>query len=67
ANELYEMAVEEKDEDTIETLFEESSNLQQILQQTEIEVMLSGTDDGSNAIVSIHPGAGDGRSEKASK
>ena len=58
ANELYEMAVEENDEDTIETLFEESTNLQQILQQTEIEVMLSGTDDGSNAIVSIHPGAG---------
>jgi peptide chain release factor 2 len=58
ANELYEMALEEKDEDTIQTLFEESSALEDILKQTEIEVMLSGTDDGSNAIVSIHPGAG---------
>ena len=58
ANDLYEMAVEEKDEETIETLFEEANSLEQILQQTEIEVMLSGIDDGSNAIVSIHPGAG---------
>ncbi|MEA3512134.1 MAG: peptide chain release factor 2 [Campylobacterota bacterium] len=58
ANELYDMAVDEKDEETIETLFEESTTLEDILKQTEIEVMLSGIDDGSNAIVSIHPGAG---------
>jgi peptide chain release factor 2 len=58
ANELYEMAIDEKDEETIETLFEESSKLDELVQKTEIEVMLSGTDDGSNAIVSIHPGAG---------
>jgi len=58
ANELYEMAVEEKDEETIETLYSESSDLEDIIKQTEVEVMLSGTDDGSNAIVSIHPGAG---------
>ncbi len=58
ANELFEMAVEEKDDDTIESLFEESTQLDDIIKQTEIEVMLSGDDDGSNAIVSIHPGAG---------
>jgi peptide chain release factor 2 len=58
ANDLYEMAVDEKDEDTIETLFEESATLEEILQKTEIEVMLSGNDDSSNAILSIHPGAG---------
>lgn len=58
ANDLYEMATEEKDEDTIESLFEEADTLEDILQKTEIEVMLSGDDDGSNAIVSIHPGAG---------
>jgi peptide chain release factor 2 len=58
ANELYEMAIEEDDTETIETLYEEAPNLEDIIQKTEIEVMLSGNDDGSNAIVSIHPGAG---------
>jgi peptide chain release factor 2 len=58
ANELFEMATEENDEETIESLFEEASILEEIIKQTEIEVMLSGKDDGSNAIVSIHPGAG---------
>ncbi|MEA2018983.1 MAG: peptide chain release factor 2 [Campylobacterota bacterium] len=58
ASELYEMAIDEEDTETIETLYEESSSLEDIIQKTEIEVMLSGVDDGSNAIVSIHPGAG---------
>ena len=58
ASELYEMAVDEDDTDTIETLFEEATVLEDIIQKTEIEVMLSGDDDSSNAIVSIHPGAG---------
>ena len=58
ANELYEMAVDEKDDDTINTLFEESDILEEIVQKTEIEVMLSNPEDGNNAIVSIHPGAG---------
>ena len=58
ASELYEMAVDEKDEETINTLFEEAPILEEIMQKTEIEVMLSGKDDGNNAIVSIHPGAG---------
>jgi peptide chain release factor 2 len=58
ANDLYEMATEENDEETIQTLFEEAENLEEIIKQTEIEVMLSGDDDGSNAIVTIHPGAG---------
>lgn len=58
ANELFEMANEEEDEETIESLFEEAEILEELIQKTEIEVMLSGDDDGSNAIVSIHPGAG---------
>ncbi|MEA3553728.1 MAG: peptide chain release factor 2 [Campylobacterota bacterium] len=58
ASELYEMATEEEDSETIETLYEEAPNLEEIIQKTEIEVMLSGDDDGSNAIVTIHPGAG---------
>ncbi len=58
ANELYEMAVDEDDTETIETLYDEASVIEEIIQKTEIEVMLSGVDDGSNAIVTIHPGAG---------
>ncbi|MCK5110095.1 MAG: peptide chain release factor 2 [Arcobacteraceae bacterium] len=58
ASELYEMACEEKDEETIQTLFEEAPALEEIIAKTEVEVMLSGDDDGSNAIVTIHPGAG---------
>ncbi|MEA2050292.1 MAG: peptide chain release factor 2 [Campylobacterota bacterium] len=58
ASELYEMAYEEGDEETIETLYEESSSLNEIIQKTEIEVMLSGAEDSNNAIVTIHPGAG---------
>lgn len=58
ANELYEMATEENDEDTIGMLFSEAQELESIIKKTEIEVMLSGKDDGSNAIITIHPGAG---------
>jgi len=57
-NELYELAGEEKDEDTFELLFEEASDLEELIKSTEISVMLSSPDDASNAIVSIHPGAG---------
>ncbi len=58
ANELYEMATNEKDEETIAMLFEEASSLEDIIKQTEIEVMLSNPEDGNSAIVTIHPGAG---------
>jgi peptide chain release factor 2 len=58
AKELYEMAVEEEDSDTIAMLFDEAESLDDIVKQTEIEVMLSGEHDSNNAIVSIHPGAG---------
>ena len=57
-NELYELASAEKDEETFELLFEESQDLEELIKSTEIQVMLSSPDDASNAIVSIHPGAG---------
>lgn len=57
-NDLYELASQEKDEDTFEMLYEEASELEELLKSTEISVMLSNPDDASNAIVSIHPGAG---------
>jgi peptide chain release factor 2 len=58
ANELYEMAKEEEDEETIQTLFSEASDLENLILKMEVEVMLSGELDGNNAILSIHPGAG---------
>ena len=57
-NELYELAQEEKDDDTFTMLHEESSELEELIKSTEIQVMLSNPDDASNAIVTIHPGAG---------
>ena len=57
-NDLYELALEEKDEDTFEMLYEEAYDLEELIKSTEISVMLSNPDDASNAIVSIHPGAG---------
>ena len=57
-NELYELASEEKDDDTFEMLHEEAPELDELIKSTEISVMLSNPDDVSNAIVTIHPGAG---------
>lgn len=57
-NELYELAQEEEDSDTFEMLYEEANELDALIKSTEISVMLSNPDDASNAIISIHPGAG---------
>ncbi|MEA3373489.1 MAG: peptide chain release factor 2 [Campylobacterota bacterium] len=58
ALELYEMGKEESDDETIEMLFSEAEALGNMVRTMEIEMLLSGEHDGSNAIVSIHPGAG---------
>ena len=52
------MANSEKDEDTLELLYEEANDLEDLIKSTEISVMLSNPDDTLNAIVTIHPGAG---------
>ena len=57
-NELYELAQADKDEDTFELLYEEAVDLEELIKSTEISVMLSNPDDASNALISIHPGAG---------
>jgi len=57
-NELYELATTERDEETFELLFEEAQELEELIKSTEIQVMLSNPDDASNAIITIHPGAG---------
>lgn len=58
AQELFDMAVEENDSETLEMCFEESEDLKGIIEKLEVETMLSGEHDGNNAIVTIHPGAG---------
>ena len=58
ANELYEMAKEENDEESILSLFEDASSLEKQIRDMEIDVLLSGESDANNAIISIHPGAG---------
>jgi len=58
ATELYEMAKDESDEESLEALYEEATTLESHIRDMEIEVLLSGESDSNNAIVSIHPGAG---------
>lgn len=58
ASDLYEMAKEEKDDESIEMLFNEADELNESVNKMEVEVMLSGEHDSNNAIISIHPGAG---------
>jgi len=58
AIEYFEMAKAEKDEETLEMLYEEAGLLNERTNALEVQMMLSGEHDGNNAIVSIHPGAG---------
>jgi len=58
AVEYFEMAKSEKDDDTLEMLYEDAPSLQESTNALEVQMMLSGEHDGNNAIVSIHPGAG---------
>ncbi len=58
AIELYEMAKEESDEESLEALYSDAPTLQEQIRTMEIEVLLSGESDANNAIISIHPGAG---------
>ena len=58
AIELYEMAKEENDDESIESLYEDAPSLENQIRSMEIEVLLSGESDANNAILSIHPGAG---------
>ena len=58
AKQLYEMALNENDESTINALFDDASELEDKISELEISLMLSGENDDKNAIISIHPGAG---------
>ena len=58
AAQLYEMAREENDEESIDALYDDATSLEDQIRSMEIEVLLSGESDANNAILSIHPGAG---------
>jgi len=58
AKEYFELAKSENDEETLQMLFDEAEALKNHIQQLEIAIMLNGEHDNSNAIVTIHPGAG---------
>lgn len=58
AEELYEMAQDENDEEAIQSLYDDANALETLIRDMEIEVLLSGESDANNAILSIHPGAG---------
>lgn len=55
---LLELASEEDDIETQQELADELPALQKRVEQAELDALLSGTYDASNAIVEIHPGAG---------
>lgn len=58
ASELFELANAENDNETINALFNDSTELEDKVTSLEISMMLSGENDDKNAIITIHPGAG---------
>lgn len=58
STELFELAQNDNDEITLSLLYEEAPILEHSVQKVEIEIMLSGENDASNAIITIQPGAG---------
>jgi len=58
ATEFFEMAMSENDEESLEMIFEDAQSLNDSIKDLEIAIMLGGEHDNSNAIISIHPGAG---------
>jgi len=55
---LWEMGMEEQDESLTSEVKEEIKLLESLLERQELEIMLSGEYDGSNASITLHPGAG---------
>ncbi|WP_233438133.1 peptide chain release factor 2 [Macrococcoides canis] len=55
---LFEMYKEESDEDTHQEIVEQLNTLQQLANDFELKMLLSGEFDANNAILELHPGAG---------
>jgi len=58
AKDIFELAKDESDEETLSQIYAEAEALASHITKAEVEVMLSDPLDSNNAIVSIHPGAG---------
>jgi peptide chain release factor 2 len=58
ADDYFELAKSEGDEETLSMLYDDAESLKDSTQALEVEIMLSGPHDANNAIVTIHPGAG---------
>jgi len=56
--ELTELASEDKDESALRDIASQAEQLKSQLEDFEFKALLSGEDDGKNAILTIHPGAG---------
>jgi peptide chain release factor 2 len=57
-SDIYDMAKDENDNETIQELFSDASSLESLILDLEVSMMLSDENDSKNAIISIHPGAG---------
>ena len=55
---MFELALLEEDEDTLNEVFKDTKEIKKFIRDLEIEIMLSDEDDFKNAIITIHPGAG---------
>lgn len=52
------LAAEDNDPEALESLEEQVKRLEALLEETELSMLLSAEEDGQDAIVDIHPGAG---------
>lgn len=52
------LAAEDNDPEALESLEEQVKRLEALLEETELNMLLSAEEDGQDAIVDIHPGAG---------
>jgi len=55
---MFELALLEDDEDTLNEVFKDIEEIKKFIRELEIEMMLSDENDSKNAIITIHPGAG---------
>lgn len=55
---LIDISIEEDDESIVEEVLADLNSVRKEYERQKIEILLSGEYDGSNAIISIHPGAG---------
>ncbi|MBO4276997.1 MAG: peptide chain release factor 2, partial [Clostridia bacterium] len=55
---LIDIAIEDDDESVVEEVMADLEKVRKEYERQKIEILLSGEYDGSNAIISIHPGAG---------